>query len=81
MPVTRKREFPPLNVGTYYGVSEVGEAGRTSELYVGSHNLPTHSYKYMRVPCKFWWDSDAPDPDYGETLHPLEKAQPVDLPL
>ena len=48
-----KREFSALSVGTHYGVSGVGEAGRTSELYIGSHNLPTHSYTYIRDPCEF----------------------------
>ena len=45
------REFSPLSVGTYYGVSGVGEEGRTSELYLGSatnqhtliHKLGTHA--------------------------------------
>ena len=53
----------------YCGVSGVGEAGRTSKLYLGSRNLPIHSYTYIMGPCKFWWDSDAPDTRYGETLH------------
>ena len=76
-----RREFSPLSAGTYDGVSGVGEAGRTSERYHGSHSLPTHSYTYIRHPCKFWWDSVAPEPRYGETLHPLEKSPTCRLPL
>ena len=68
-----------LSVGTYYGASGVGEAGRTSELYLGSRNLPTHSYTYIRDPRKFWWDLDAPDPRYDETLHPVEKKSNLSI--
>ena len=72
----------PLSVGTYYGVSGVGEAGRTSELYLGSRNLPTHSYTYIRDPCRFsWWDSDAPDPATAKPYTRWKKFKPVDLPL
>ena len=70
-------EFPPLSVGTYYGVSRDGEAGRTSELYLGSRNLPTHSYTYIGDPCKFWWDSDAPGSRFGETL--TFSSTPIDV--
>ena len=76
-----KREFSPLSVGTYYRVIGVGEGSRTSELYLGSQNLPTHSYTYIRDPCKFWWDSDAPDPATAKPYARWKKVKPVDLPL
>ena len=79
--VPPKWEFSPLSVGTYYGVSGVGEAGRTSELYLGSHNLPTHSYTYISDPCMFWWDSDAPDPGTAKPYARWKKVKHVDLPL
>ena len=61
-PVPDTGVFTSKYVGTYYGISGVGEGSRTSELYLGSHNIQTHSYTYIRDPWKFWWDSDAPDP-------------------
>ena len=64
---------------TYCGVSGVGEAGRTSELYLCSRNLPTHSYTCIRDQFKLWWDFDAPDPRCGETLHLLEKKSNLSI--
>ena len=74
MPGTRNGRFHLKCRNLLRRVRGVREAGRTSEPYLGSRNLPTHSYTYIRDQSKLWWDSDAPDPSYDETVHPLEKS-------
>ena len=44
-------------------------------------NIPPQFYTYEVSPPWFWWDSNAPEPRFAETLTPMDKGKLHRLPL
>ena len=51
------------------------EAGHTPQLDLGHLNLAPQCCTYEVWPPWFWWDFDAPDPRFAETLTPMGSSQ------